>query len=89
MQLAHELHDGVASILVDETGHSCVLQILKLVAQVDGVNHLRVFDCDRLLILDFSLEEITEVCLLRHAATILVSLLKVVIVSIAARITIG
>ena len=88
MQLAHELHDGVARILVDETGHSCVLQILELVTQVDGVNHLRVFDCDGLLILDFSLEEITEVRLLRHTATILVSLLKVVIVSIAARITI-
>ena len=78
----------MARILINESSHRRVFQVLKLVAQVDRVYNLWVFDRHCLLVLDFGLEEVAEVCLLVSIGAVLVCLLKVIIVPVAARVAV-
>ena len=78
----------MARVLIDEAGHCRVLQVLKLIAQVDRVYNLWVFNSNRLLVLDFGREEFAEVCLLVQIGAVLVCLLEVIIVTVAARVAV-
>ena len=82
MQGGDQLHDRMRCVFVDEACHCGILQVLQLVAQVDGVSHLGVCDVNSLLVLDFVRQELPEVGLLGEERAILVILLKVVVAAV-------
>ena len=88
MQLADQLKDRMTRIFVDKSSHSCVFQILQLVAQMDRIDHLRVLNRDGLLIFHFAFQEVAEICLLSKQTTELIRLLEVIVVAVASSVAI-